>query len=214
MEPWQNKQFLRLVSILFFASLPLLCWIISTSLGHSRRFLSTISGNYLLSPERWIFAVGVFVYILCHLSLGLIANSVVLSLEYHYTLSLIELIMLGLLMIIAAVPAQYVLGLHAVTGGCRFTIGVIWMGGVMVRAFEGSEPIISIVRGCLLIVATLSLSGMMKFIPLDLIGELVSADDDLDKKVKLLGKDTRWDRFACFEWLYFYSTVGFLLTCV
>ncbi|MEC8881724.1 MAG: hypothetical protein VX737_00370 [Pseudomonadota bacterium] len=214
MEFLQDRQFLRLLSILFFAFLPLLCWVISTSLGHSRRFFSMISGNYLLSPERWIFAVGVFVYILCHLSLGLIANSVVLSFEYHYALSVIELIMLSLLMVIAVVPAQYVLGLHAIVGSFLFTIGVIWMGGVMVRAFEQSAPIISALRGLLSIIATSSLLGMMRSIPLDLIGELISSGNDFEKRVKLLGKDARWDKFACFEWLYFYSVAGFLLTCV
>lgn len=214
MKYWQDRQFLRLLSVVFFALLPVICWIISTSLGHSRRFFSTISGNYLLPPERWLFAVGVFIYILCHLTFGLIASSTFLSPDHYYTLSAIELVMLGLLMVIAVVPAQYVLGLHAIVGGGVFTIGVIWMSVVTMRGFSGATTFMFIMRGSLSVVAMASLLGMMKTIPLDLIGELVSAGDDLKKKVKLLGKDARWDRFACFEWLYFGCIIGFLLTCI
>ena len=200
----------RTLSIFWLGLLPFTCWCISTSLGHSRKFLSTISGNYLLSPESWIFVFGVFIYVVCHLSLGLISSSVALSLQANYGLTFLEILMLLLLLLIASVPAQYVLGFHGLIGGLVFSIGVIWMWSMSISmVFESS--IQAFFCYLMSIFATGSVVGMASYIPIDVLLELLDAGQDFDRKVDLLGKDARWFEFACFEWLYFYSIIVFLL---
>ncbi len=209
-----NSYLLHSVNTIGLGVLPLICRYISVSSGHSRAYWSTISGNYLLVPERWIFGVGVTLFVLVHIGInGYISTRLLnhASSSTQLFASTIELYLLGIFLLIAWIPAHLILGMHALLGGMLFCSVILWMLTIMQNIKVNAVLFyamyictsISIIMLCLMIV----------YFPADLIAELVSARNDIPKKLYLLGIDERWSNFAICEWLFFYSVVIFMQLC-
>lgn len=202
-----------LANMFFIAILPLVCRALALQANHSRAYFSTISGNYMLSPERWVFGIGVSLFIGIYLGYhGMISprvlNGVNSIKSYASTLEIAEL---GLFLLIAWIPAHLILGMHALLGGMLFTISTLWIQTIAQHA--PASTAVSYTRHALVISAVVCLIGMIAHFPADLIGELVHTKPYSQERYYLLGMDARWDRFAIFEWLLFYSVIAFMTTC-
>ena len=196
------------------AAVPLYCRHIAVKAGHSREYWSTISANYMLAPERWIFGIGVSAFIIIHLSInGLISSRLLTKASSNiqaYAMTL-EMCILGIFLLIAWIPAHLILGMHALLGAMLFCSVTIWMNTILQHA-----------RLSLMVhYATLLCTGvnmaclcaMIIYIPTELIGELVRSGNNIHRKLQLLGMDERWTNFAIAEWLFFYSTLLFMQLC-
>ncbi len=197
-------------NILILATLAVVCRALSTSQGHSRSYYSTISGNYMLYPERWLFQFGIYAFVIVHAIQGgatirLISNGFISN-----TLVFMEIVELVSLVIIASVPVQKILGLHALLGFFLFGSSLIWMIGLGIATTTSTYTLI-LTRLCIILTALSCIYNMVSSLPFDVIEELSRAQGDEMKKLQLLGHDKRWNRFAVYEWLYFFCMIAFLL---
>lgn len=201
-------------NMLFIALLPLVCRALALQQNHSRAYFSTISGNYMLSPERWVFGLGVSLFIAVYVGYhGLISPRILAgtdqqTISYASTLEYAEL---GLFLLIAWIPAHLILGMHALLGGMLFTISALWLQTI--AQYQQTNPLLYYTRYALAISAVVCLFGMIANFPAELIQELVHTRPYSQQRYYLLGMDARWDRFALFEWLFYYCIIAFMTSC-
>ena len=210
-----TRSYLLFISnIALAACTPIFCRYLSVQAGHSRAVFSTISGNYLLTPERWVFAGLISLFVCIHLiAFGPISSRVLSTASEHLKNNgvMLELTMLGLFVLIAWIPAHLILGMHALLGGLLFSGSLLWMSTIEQGTPSGS--FLHTLRNSLLIACTACLFGMLLYFPSDLISDLVRARGDLPRSLYLLGLDARWSNFALFEWAFYYGVLAFMLTC-
>jgi hypothetical protein len=194
--------------------LPIICYYLSVSQGRSRPWLSIISGNYLLMPERIIFALGMVFY--CALQLwhtGPFTNKVVLkSTSAHlkrYCL-LLEKVMLGALVLIACVPAQEVMGLHAATGTLIVGSAQLWFNTVLFKCKTALSPSKKQGIRILMYIGYVCILGMVLSYPPGVLIDIVRAGENMQRRLHLIAWDPRWFTFAIFEWMYYYILFGSL----
>ncbi len=210
-----TRSYLLFVSnILLAACTPILCRYLSVRAGHSRATFSTISGNYLLTPERWVFAGFISLFVCIHLvAFGPISSHTISTasepIRNHAVM--LEVIVLGLLALIAWMPAHLILGMHALLGGLLFSGSLLWMRTIEQATPQGS--LLHTLRNSLFIACTACLLGMLVYFPGDLISDLIRARGDVPRSLYLLGLDARWSNFALFEWAFYYGVLAFMLTC-
>ncbi len=202
-------------NIIFIGLLPIICRYISVSANHSRVFLSTISGNYMLDPERWIFALGVLIFVIIHIYVtGPISTRLLSNAEHNiknFAFNL-EIFVLGTFLLIAWIPAHMILGMHALLGGMLFILSVFWLQTLLQYTHNNSDYIY-ILRYISFGIACICLLGMLSTFPSDLIGELVLTKNNSPERVYLLAMDERWTYFALFEWIFYYAILVFIATC-
>ena len=200
-------------NILFAALLPVICRYYAVEAGHSRAYFSTISGNYLLAPERWFFAIGVSIFVCVYLSTYGFLSLRFANLESGLSryLLVLESAILLIFLLISWFPAHLVLGLHALLGSLLFTSAIMWMSSLCF--IDANDPIfLQALRFMILVLAAMSLLGMMAFFPAQLIAELVGSRGDTQRTLYLLALDSRWTNFAVFEWIFYYMVLAFLLS--
>ncbi len=205
---------LFVANVLLAAITPLLCRHLSVQAGHSRAVFSTISGNYLLAPERWLFAGLISLFVGIHLGVfGTVSARTLSTAPEHIKNNaiMLEMIVLSLFTIIAWIPAHLILGMHALLGGLLFSGSLLWMSTILQATPQNSY--VYTLRNGVLIGCTACLFGMLCTFPSDLISDLIHARGDLPRSLYLLGIDARWTHFALFEWAFYYGVLGFMLTC-
>lgn len=201
------------VNLIFLAIIPLVCRFLAVNAGRAQPYLATISGHYLQAPERYIFAGGVALFVLVHISIsGLLSASLPQATDatrqYCQTL---EMVLLGAFLLIACAPAHIILGLHASLGALLVGISLLWMSTIL-QHVNMAQPIWYWLGNATLIVAVIAAIGMITSFPIDVVSQLVASRGDLDRTFFLLAMDQRWFIFACFEWSYYYCIIVFMLT--
>ena len=201
-----------LANLCFVAIVPLICTYISSQSGHSNAYLSTISANYLLYPERLIFAVGVAVFTLIYgFITGPISQNIIKNKQQALFAKQAEIIILAVFFTIAAIPAHLILGLHATLAGILAGSCLLWMNTIIEHGQCSQWT--RYCRTSIYILACAMAFGMIVTFPHRIIFELSAARGNIEKLLYLLGLDKRWFIFAHFEWAFFYCIIFFFMTC-
>ena len=201
-----------LTNLCFVAIVPLICTYISSQSGHSNAYLSTISANYLLYPERLIFAVGVGLFTLIYGFITRpISQYIIKNKQQALFAKQAEIVILGVFFTIAAIPAHLILGLHASLAGILAGSCLLWMNTIIEHG--QCSQWIKYCRTSIYFMACITAFGMILTFPHRIIFELSAARGNIEKLLFLLGLDQRWFVFAHFEWAFFYSVLFFFMTC-
>ena len=208
----QFRVIIPLLNLIFLAIIPLVCRVVAVNAGRAQPFLATISGHYLLSPERWLFAGGITLFVVIHIGVtGLlspaIANATEAARQYC---QILEMLLLAALLLIACIPAHLILGLHATLGALLIGVSLLWMSTIL-QHISLAQPVWYWIGNAMLIGGALSALGMIATFPSGVISELVTSRGNLERTLYLLAWDHRWFLFACFEWTYYYCIVIFML---
>ena len=208
----QLRIIITLLNLIFLGILPLVCRMIAVHAGRAQPFLATISGHYLVSPERWLFAGGVAIFVVIHIGVtGLLSptipNATALTRQYC---QILEMLLLGAFLLIACVPAHVILGLHATLGAVLIGVSLLWMSTIL-QHISLALPVWYWIGNAMLIGAAISTLGMMSTFPSGVISELVVSRGNLERTLYLLAWDHRWLLFACFEWAYYYCLIIFMM---
>lgn len=209
----QLRIIITLINLLFIAILPIICRYLAVSAGHAQPWLATISGHYLLAPERWVFAAGVGIFVIVHLwGTGLI-SSYFMKLnpsELLYCRRL-EMLLLGVFLLIAWTPAQLVLGLHATLGGILVGISLLWMATLLQQITSQQVLCYWLGNGLFILAVVLACALVLSF-PIDIVSELAASRGNMPRTLHLLAWDKRWLIFASLEWGYYYAFILFMAT--
>ena len=207
-----SRPIIYLTNLCFVAIIPMICTYISSQSGHSNAYLSTISANYLLYPERLIFAVGVAVFTLIYgFITGPISQNIIKNKEQALFAKQAEIIILAVFFTIAAIPAHVILGLHATLAGILAGSCLLWMNTIIEHGQCSQWT--RYCRTSIYFLACTMAFGMIVTFPHRIIFELSAARGNIEKLLYLLGLDKRWFIFAHFEWAFFYSIIFFFMTC-
>lgn len=211
------RSFIQRMQFLCIFTLPVACYILSVHHGHSRPWLSIISGNYLLMPERAVFAFGMGFYCLLQLFVTGPYTLHVLdqgnSDHLQIFLMTLERTLLGSLIVIAAVPAHLVLGLHATTGVLIVGSMQLWLHTLLYKCRLNLTQRKKKFLFVLLYSGYVAIAGMILSYPPGVLLELMQAGHDLQKRLYLIAWDSRWFTFAVFEWFYYYILFLILFLC-
>lgn len=211
----QLRLYVTLVNLLFVGCVPIICRYLAVSSGRAQPFLATISGHYLQAPERYLFAGGVISFVIIHFYVtGFLSTNIpqATTAAKHYCQTL-EMILLGAFLLIACAPAHLILGLHASLGALLVGISLLWMSTIL-QHVNTTQPVWYWLGNAILILGVISTIGMITTFPIEVVSQLINVRGDLDRTFSLLAWDKRWFFFACFEWIYYYCVIGFMLLMV
>ena len=207
------RKIILAINLCTAAALPVLCRYVAILMDHSHNGWTVISANYLLAPERWIFAIGAGLFTVIHFILGPITTfmqhaKTKKQIEY---MRQIELSILGAFLLIACVPAHSILGLHTVLCAVLACTTLLWMWMTIDLEIEAC-PKITALRMILFGFACTSICAMIALFPFSIIKDISKISKSSEKVIELIIYDTRWQDFAPFEWAYYFIVIIFFCT--
>ena len=184
---------------------PLLCYMISVYHGQTLVFLSTVSANYMFSPARWYFGLGITFFVAQQLLLQTPWSQVYdkSNSKKQDFLAVYERILLIALAIISWIPLGWVVGLHALLAGPWFLSAIHWIYCLIPLLPDYLQYLIHRLYLC----ACFGIIWMAIHFPISVIIDL-NQESSYQSRLEILAQDPRWTNFACAEWVVLYCLIA------